>query len=296
MKLFGRNRDNKTEEKIEELLPEEQNEAEGPPVADPGELVLDIEGLDAQAAEETVQSLRGATKILPDKKEIEEAVALTQSEVDKDAEAAVKEAVEAVEEAAELVEAAEPVEAAEHAAADDRSELVSESEPEAEKETETEKEPEKETEPEAEKESQAEGETVPEKEAEAKLSSVSYASVAQAMVNAKKEPTGRFERDAVDDETLLAELYALIGDSTPKKTVAAAVKEEDPVQTRPAPRPAVRITPETLQDAPEEFIEVEEDTAGIPGWLKGVFILLISLLLSAMTFYAVASDVIGKIF
>ena len=117
------------------------------------------------------------------------------------------------------------------------------------------------------------------------------------MVNAKKEPTGRFERDAVDDETLLAELYALIGDSNPKKSNAPVEKENDaPIQTRPAPRPAVRITPETLQQAPEEYVEVEEDTSGVPGWLKGVFILLISLLLSAMTFYAVASDVIGKIF
>ena len=129
------------------------------------------------------------------------------------------------------------------------------------------------------------------------LSSVSYASVAQAMVNAKKEPTGRFDRDAVDDETLLAELYALIGDRKPKDTAAPAAKAAAPAaQTHPVPRPEARITQQTLQEAPEEFEEIEEDTAGVPGWLKGAFILLISLLLSAMTFYAVASDVLGEIF
>ncbi len=41
---------------------------------------------------------------------------------------------------------------------------------------------------------------------------------------------------------------------------------------------------------------MEADTLGVPGWLKGAFILLLSLLLCAMTFYAVASDVIGEIF
>ena len=53
----------------------------------------------------------------------------------------------------------------------------------------------------------------PEKTAEAPnksepLSAVSYASMAHAVQEAKKEPTGRFSRDAVDDETLLAELQA----------------------------------------------------------------------------------------
>lgn len=146
----------------------------------------------------------------------------------------------------------------------------------------------------------------PEKAAEPKeeaLSSVSYASMAQAVVNAKKEPTGRFDRDAIDDDTLLAELYALIGDTKPKQSAEtpakpAAKPAAAPTQTRPAPapRPVSRITPEALKDAPEEYVEIEEDTSGVPGWLKGIFILLISLLLSAMTFYAVASDVIGEIF
>ena len=47
---------------------------------------------------------------------------------------------------------------------------------------------------------------------------------------------------------------------------------------------------ETLYEIPEE------NASGTPGWLKGAFILLISLMLSAMTFYAVASDLLGKIF
>ena len=58
-----------------------------------------------------------------------------------------------------------------------------------------------------------------------------------------------------------------------------------------------RLTPEALKDVPEEYEDVtEEDGSGVPGWLKGLFILVISLLLGAMTFYAVASDVIGEIF
>lgn len=125
------------------------------------------------------------------------------------------------------------------------------------------------------------------------LASVSYESVAKAVESAQKEPTGRFNRDAIDDETLLSELYALIGG--PSKAQSPA---PEAVKPAPAPqKPAARITPETLQALPEEPEELaEEDSFGNPGWLKGVFILLISLLLSAMTCYAVASDVIGKIF
>ena len=139
-----------------------------------------------------------------------------------------------------------------------------------------------------------EPEQAPEEPAEAEqLASVSYESVAKAMETAQKEPTGRFSRDAIDDETLLSELYALIGGPSKPQSPAA-----ESVKPAPAPqKPAARITPETLQALPEEPEELaEEDAVGNPGWLKGVFILLISLLLSAMTCYAVASDVIGKIF
>lgn len=131
---------------------------------------------------------------------------------------------------------------------------------------------------------------------------VSYASMAQAVEEAKKEPTGRFSRDAVDDETLLAELHALIGDPAPAKptqsrAASPAAAPRKPSVT-PEPRPVVRITPDALKNLPEDDDEevMEADTMGVPGWVKGVFILLISLLLGAMTFYAVASDVLGKVF
>ena len=139
-------------------------------------------------------------------------------------------------------------------------------------------------------EAPAEGEEQP--KADDSLTAVSYASVAKAMETAQQEPTGRFSRDAIDDETLLSELYALIGG--PSKPKAPEPEAEKP---QPVRKPAARITPETLNALPEEPEDyLEEDTVGVPGWLKGVFILLISLLLSAMTCYAVASDVIGKIF
>lgn len=133
------------------------------------------------------------------------------------------------------------------------------------------------------------------------LASVTYESVAKAAETAKKESTGRFSRDAVDDETFLAEIYSLIGEGKPKKVAkpeqpAAEATEQAPVQTAPTPRPVVRITQEQLQSAPADDEVPEDDTTGVPGWIKGIFLLLLSLLLSAMTFYAVASDVLGEIF
>ena len=128
--------------------------------------------------------------------------------------------------------------------------------------------------------------------------SVTYESVAEAVETAKKEPTGRFNRDAIDDETLLAELYTLIGDSKSTQKASASSSQDKPaVRPRSMHRPEVRLTPQDLQAAPEEYEELmEDDSVGVPGWIKGVFILLISMLLSAMTFYAVATDVIGKLF
>ncbi len=146
----------------------------------------------------------------------------------------------------------------------------------------------------------------PEKTAEAPnksepLSAVSYASMAHAVQEAKKEPTGRFSRDAVDDETLLAELHALIGDTEPSKPAQSRTSSPFAASRKssvtPEPRPVARITPDALKNVPEDYEEVmEADTMGVPGWVKGIFILLISLLLGAMTFYAVASDVLGKVF
>lgn len=159
--------------------------------------------------------------------------------------------------------------------------------------------PDPERKPEAEKPlPQAAATAKPEASAEKPLASVSYESMAEAAASAQKEPTGRFTRDAVDDESFLAELYTLIGDgshSAAPRTEGSAESERE----RPTPklRTPVELNEEQLQNAPEEFEEVlEDDSTGVPGWLKGVFLLLISLLLSAMTFYAVASDVIGEIF
>ena len=130
------------------------------------------------------------------------------------------------------------------------------------------------------------------------LTGVSFESMAQAVETAKKEPTGRFDRDAVDDETLLAELYALIGDKRESPKPDPAPQEPEKPEIRGSvPRPAPRIRPEDLESLDEvESSVIEEDFTGVPGWIKGAFLLLLSLLLSAMTFYAVASDVVGKIF
>ncbi len=137
--------------------------------------------------------------------------------------------------------------------------------------------------------------------ANGRIDNVSYSSMAKAVEEAKKEPTNRFSRDAFDDETLLAELHALIGDPVRPKPAQSRPVTPAPVQSvkpnAPASRPVSRITPETLNNYPDDYDELmESDDSGVPGWVKGVFILLVSLLVGAMTLYAVASDVIGKIF
>ena len=283
MKLFGRDNETNAEEPLPEEQPSEGTAEAAAPIADgTTPFVMSIEGLDTlqEEKEDAVAELRGATKTLPGKEQIEEAI-------------------EAAEETPAPMEEDDNVPEPEPSPEEgpvSEPEAIPEEGPVSEPEPASEEKPAPETEPASKNEPTPEPRAEEGEEPKAEqLSSVSYASVAQAMVNAKKEPTGRFERDAVDDETLLAELYALIGDKNTKKA-SDTMEAPAPVQTKPAPRPVARITPEALQAAPEEFIEVEEDTSGVPGWLKGVFILLISLLLSAMTFYAVASDVIGKIF
>ncbi|MBQ1589338.1 MAG: hypothetical protein II106_01320, partial [Oscillospiraceae bacterium] len=72
-----------------------------------------------------------------------------------------------------------------------------------------------------------------------------------------------------------------------------------PRETGAAEEPAFRPDPASFdRDLPRQPRPVEqlEDRSGAPGWLKGVFLLLISALLSGMTVYAVATDVIGNIF
>ena len=136
---------------------------------------------------------------------------------------------------------------------------------------------------------------------EQRTNTLFFEPVSKNKEEARKEPDVPPVRENLDDDDLLAELHELIGDSEKPKDVSFSVKSsfsrpERPL-TAPAPRPLARITPDALQNEPEELEGVmEADTLGVPGWLKGAFILLLSLLLCAMTFYAVASDVIGEIF
>lgn len=260
MKLFGTHKS----DEAENALPADtaMTEAAPSPLTEPKRLVLDIEGLEKEIEPEDAPALKAETKELPTQKELLLAE-LRRSEEGE----------------------AEP-EAPEAPAQTPRAE------PAREAEDKTEREPAQA--PEEKSGAEAPGAPKP----EPVLSSVTYASVAEAVETAKKEPTGRFSRDAVDDETLLAELYALIGEPGKKRdpVPASAAPTGQPVSKPAAVRPVARITPEDLQATPDPEELPEEDSVGVPGWLKGVFLLLISLLLSAMTFYAVASDVIGKLF
>ena len=148
--------------------------------------------------------------------------------------------------------------------------------------------------------------SAPAQKPEEPLAAVSYESVAQAVEEAQKAPGASETREYIDDETLLAELYALIGDSDKDSKPAAPVSklpeekasdEELPAPEPREPKPMPILNQEELEaTVEEEELLLEEDPTGAPGWLKGAFLLLVSLLLSAMTFYAVASDVMGKVF
>lgn len=112
-------------------------------------------------------------------------------------------------------------------------------------------------------------------------------------------PTARFFAEEVDDENLLAEIHALIGDPVKPKPIqggtSSPFSKPSASRTPPAQRPLARITPDALKNVPDDFEDVAEaDTMGIPGCLKGLCILLLSMLLCAMIVYAVASDVLGQ--
>ena len=262
MKLFK----NKTKEE-----PEIQENAVQPVQMEPAEksdLVLNIEGGTEAAPKLELPDLKAETKALPDSEEVFLGELRTILEGNPQEDAPDEEALSLgssvlTEDATAQKEAPQEPAPAEDKAADE-----------------------------------AEVEDPAEAPAEKPLASMSYESMAEAVKTAQKEPTGRFSREAVDDETFLAELYTLIGDGSRGKT-AKTDSYHSPAGERltPQARPTVELNDEQLKDAPEEFEEVlEDDSTGVPGWLKGVFLLLISLLLSAMTFYAVASDVIGEIF
>ena len=155
------------------------------------------------------------------------------------------------------------------------------------------------------------------------LAAVTYEEVAEAIAARRdqgKEPT--LTRSAIDDETLLAEIYALIGGPDQSGPAPEAGKKEAPLSSKgsvpsdepvseepkPAEAPATPEAVPTPVEEPQQPVHIsagepdafaersEEDAGGVPGWVKGLFLLLISMLLSGMTLYAVATDLIGKLF
>ena len=297
MKLFGKIH----HEPEQETLPAEQP-------AEEQQLVLSFDGDEALTPKEDAPELsvkHGATGTLPDREAILRAVAQTAEEEKpkepvnlENVQLAVEEAIRAVNEKPELPEVELP----------DLSDR-----PEAPAET-------------------------------TQTPSVTYASMAEAMEKSgMKSPdaASRKQRSAIDDETLLAEIYALMGESPKQRKGEPAAKPESAAKAEPAaePEPVVRPeavlqTPAAANPGPDDLeitipgrskpretgaaeepafrpdpasfdrdlprqprpVEQLEDRSGAPGWLKGVFLLLISALLSGMTVYAVATDVIGNIF
>jgi hypothetical protein len=297
MKLFGKIH----HEPEQETLPAEQP-------AEEQQLVLSFDGDEALTPKEDAPELsvkHGATGTLPDREAILRAVAQTAEEEKpkepvnlENVQLAVEEAIRAVNEKPELPEVELP----------DQSDR-----PEAPAET-------------------------------TQTPSVTYASMAEAMEKSgMKSPdaASRKQRSAIDDETLLAEIYALMGENPKQRKAEPAAKAEPDAKPEPAaePEPVVRPeavlqTPAAANPGPDDLeitipgrskpretgaaeepafrpdpasfdrdlprqprpVEQLEDRSGAPGWLKGVFLLLISALLSGMTVYAVATDVIGNIF
>lgn len=292
MKLFGKNHNE----------PEQETLPAGQP-AEEQQLVLSFDGDEALTPKEDAPELsvkHGATGTLPDREAILRAVARTAEEEKpkepvnlENVQRAVDEALRAVNEKPELpeVELAEKLSAA----------------PEPPAET-------------------------------TQTPSVTYASMAEAMEKSglkSPDAASRKQRSAIDDETLLAEIYALMGESPKQRKAEPAAEPEPAAKPEPVVRPeAVLQTPAAANPGPDDLeitipgrskpretdaaeepafrpdpasfdrdlprqprpVEQLEDRSGAPGWLKGVFLLLISALLSGMTVYAVATDVIGNIF
>jgi hypothetical protein len=103
VKLFGKDKDNQMKQEAETALQLveqkaiQKAEAEiQETAAEAASLVLDIEGADSLPKEEPVADLRGATKTLPDPKEINEALPEVKAIVEEPAEAAAEAAPEVV--------------------------------------------------------------------------------------------------------------------------------------------------------------------------------------------------------
>ena len=305
MKLFGNDLTKEALKETEPLRAEALDEAlaDSAEQADADKLVLDIEGLKAEAEQISIPELKADPDVLPERREVE----------------AAPESNPEAEEPAEPEPAERPFPEIELAPTEI---LIPESDAEPAAETESEPAAEAESEPAAEAESEPAAEPAKDEEqllseqieavlagqefdgnaADSKVSALTYESVAEAVETAKREPTGRFNRDAIDDETLLSELYTLIGSTRKGAGVSRAAApgfDEAAVVPQPAPMEGSMpsLTVEELQTAPEEYEELpEDDSSELPGWIKGALLLLISLLMSAMTFYGVASDLLGKVF
>ncbi len=191
-----------------------------------------------------------------------------------------------------------------------------------------------ETEPEAETASEPEKDEILTRKTKT-FAAVSYESMAKAMEESGQSKTDsptRKTHSAIDDETLLAEIYTLMGDTPkakrgPQQTVpeqAAVNQQSVPEPSVPEVNPASARVRETVQEPgvraaaldseqpirPAPFAAYEnrepvrqepapipvQDKGGAPGWLKGIFLLILSAALSGMTLYAVMMDVFGKVF
>lgn len=333
MKLFG-NRDAQKQEEPE-VREEALEKAEA--IANSG-LVLSIEGLHQESDPEEQVQLSMNTEPFPEQNTTDE-----EDDFLKELHALLdeKEKSESEPEPAAAQPAAEEASAPkseEAAAIDPVPEAEPVEAPAVEEETESDPEPTEpvyveepaaETqEPAAEAPAEAESSEAPEKESVSdtkSFASVSYASMAEAM-----EQTGRLNvasptrktRSAIDDETLLAEIYTLMGETPktnrtrkPEASEQAAPEmnrenEQAPVHISDDAAPVVpapqgmdepTIRPNPIGYAAREAVDSEpvQNAAregGAPGWLKGLFLLILSAALSGMTLYAVMMDVFGKVF
>ena len=333
MKLFG-NRDAQKQEEPE-VREEALEKAEA--IANSG-LVLSIEGLHQESDPEEQVQLSMNTEPFPEQNTTDE-----EDDFLKELHALLDEKEKSEQEpepaaAQPAAEEASAPESEEAAAIDSVPEAEPIEAPAAEEETESDPEPTEtvcveepaaETqEPAAEASVEAESSEAPEKESVSdtkSFASVSYASMAEAM-----EQTGRLNvasptrktRSAIDDETLLAEIYTLMGETPktnrtrkPEASEQAAPEmnrenEQAPVHISDDAAPVVpapqgmdepTIRPNPIGYAAREAVDSEpvQNAAregGAPGWLKGLFLLILSAALSGMTLYAVMMDVFGKVF
>ncbi len=258
-----------------------------------------------ETVSETFKAAEAAEAVEETAAETVEAVEETAAETVEAVEEPAAEAVEAVEEtSAEAAEAAEETVAETVEAVEETAAEAAETAEETVAETAEDVKPWPPVDPEQPEEKT---ENVLEKDT---LTRVSYASVAEAALGAHADPEKK-TRAPIDDDTLLAELYALIGETparTPDETPAAPRKKPEqkkaPLKVAPAEEAEEPQTAPALKhaivevDRPESQVdlEAEEEMGGAPGWLKGAFLLLLSLLLSGMTFYAIATDLFGKLF